>query len=198
MRGTNPEADKLFNEAASAYQQGDYRRSAEAYEAGIQLCPAPPLIPCLDLAKPLEMLGEWDAALDALRNALAQDPDHPTARRRFERISQKKAAFEALAQSLNRPAPPDAPMYNVSTEEGVLPATAQTAQTTLRLAWGDFAAAFGWRVQGALHVHLAPSRSPSRGDLPIWAAGLTRGNRIFLFLLRPDPGCRAACIAAAP
>ncbi len=186
MRGIDPKAKRLFNEAASAYRQGDYRRSAEAYQAGMQLCAAPPPNAYLDLAKPLEILGEWDAALDALRAALDIMPNNPTALRRYARVSQEKEAFESLVHSLNRPAPPDAPMYNVSTEEGVLPAAGQTAQTALRLAWGDFAAAFGYRVQGDLRVQLALSRQ-ARADLPIWAAGLTRGNRVSLFLHRADP-----------
>lgn len=184
MRGIDPKAAALFNEAASAYRQGRYLRSAEAYQAAIPLCAAPPPNAYLDLSKPLEILGDWDAALDALRAALNLMPNNPTALRRYARVSQEKEAFESLARSLNRPAPPDAPIYNVSTEEGVLQATGQTAQTALRLAWGDFAAAFGYRVQGDLRVQLSRQ---ARADLPIWAAGLTRGNRVALFVHRPDP-----------
>ena len=187
MRGIDPEAAQLFNEAASAYRQGRYRRSAEAYQAAILRCEHPPLNAYLDLAKPLEILGEWGGALDALRKALDLMPNNPTALRRYARVSQEKAAFESLARSLDRPAPSEAPSYHASAEAGVSLELAQTARHALRLAWGDFAAAFGYRVQGGLRVQLAPARSPSRADLPIWAAGLTRGNRVALFLHRADP-----------
>ena len=185
MRGIEPEAAQLFNEAASAYRRRRYKRSAEAYQAAILRCEHPPPNAYLDLAKPLEMLGEWGGALDALRKARRLMPNNPTALRRYERVSQEKAAFESLARSLDRPAPPDAPNYNVSAEAGVSPELAPTARHALRLAWGDFAAAFGYSVQGALHVQLA--LASSRADVPIWAAGLTRGNRVSLFLNRPDP-----------
>ena len=187
MRAINPRAARLLNQAASAYRQGEYFASAEAYRAALQHEPKPPHTALLDFAKPLEILGEWDEALDAIKAALYLSPADPIGMRRRSRLEEEKETFDALEEELRREPPNGLPPLEAAADCGVFPEAAYDAERSLIQAWNDFRIAFKRKTEKPLRARLLLTLSPGQDGIPDWAGGSIRGGQIHIYLRQPKP-----------
>lgn len=80
---------RLFREAADHYRAGRFRVAVELLRESYELHPEPVVL--FNLARSLEGLGEFDAALDAYRRFLEASPDAPD-----------RGAVEARVETLTR------------------------------------------------------------------------------------------------
>ena len=163
-------ANKHFNDAAVAFNQGDFHLSAECYRLGLGVDPSR-VTALLDLAKAYEQVGDWRHSLEALDRALALDAHHAAGLRRHARVLEEQAVFEALEVAVsNVPAPNPMGQFELHVDvpdDGVV----ATVRRALSAAAQEFDSMFNTQLSRPVPVRLAPRQHQSFSGLPLWVSG---------------------------
>jgi hypothetical protein len=165
------------------------------YSSGLALHPDD-VAAQLDLAKVWENLGDLDAAAAALRTALRLAPDDPVGRRRWQRVSEERRVFEAIAVRLHRPVEEPRVHFLTTIAEGVDASAQKIIRQALARACHDVERVVGLTLPERVVVHVL-SAATVRSSWPPWAAGVADGDgsmALFLRSSRVHPGVLAALV----